>query len=98
MRSNIVNGILLPPTSRARGEERLRLLQAEVARIEGQLADPLRALRPAYDAWKEAAAYALDKLREEVPLLEAWLAGQPVVSFEEECEAFWKEDLTPTRA
>lgn len=90
MRSRIVNGHLLVPASRAEGEVRLRDLQTEVARIEGQLDDPLRATRPNYARWKEAATYALAKLREELPLLEVWLAAQPA-EVVEDFEAFWRE-------
>ena len=56
MRSRIVNGRLVLPTSHVEGLGRLRDLKAEIARIEGQLIDPFRATWPNYARWKEAAA------------------------------------------
>ncbi len=77
MRSNMKNGRIDTPPSRTVAIMRRDQLLHEIKRVEGQLADPLRATQyetmSDYDGWRRSANCALKLFRDEVQQLKEFL-------------------------
>ncbi len=77
MRALLNRGRIIVPESIADARRRLELLDREIARIEGQLADPERrkriGLQGWYDGWRKSATNALTLFRLEREQLRAWV-------------------------
>lgn len=92
MRSHLVNGKILPPTSARAAQLRHQQLAHEVSKIERLLEERRPALhtgasREAHGRWREKTQGNLGWLRDEMRQIAAWMAAagvEPVAP-----DAFW---------